>query len=367
MVVVGDKKKGADESMDGIIEYYNADVVTANDYYPFGMYQPGRGYNSGYKYRYGYNSKENDNEVKGEGNQQDYGMRIYDPRVGRFLSIDPLTGQYPELTPYQFASNTPIWGVDRDGLEIEPFQMLRAQQRIRENRAKMTPEELKKDNQLSLTIGIGVSALPVVIYAAPVATPIVTSSAVVSNTLTTAATATTSAAIWASRNPQLLKEGGDVVLGFLNPTAQDIDPSSSSDEIGRAINQGFRYVIKGLSFGDNFLSGIKRVTFAADEVKNLISTEENAQGGVEAIKKILTSGNKSEISRVWASDIITTTYNNKKYILNGHNRLKALSELGEGVPAEARVLEISTEEAMNSYKDVMEYIKKDQFNLKISE
>lgn len=36
----------------------------------------------------------------------------------RFLSTDPLTKKYPELTPYQFASNTPIQGIDLDGLEI---------------------------------------------------------------------------------------------------------------------------------------------------------------------------------------------------------------------------------------------------------
>ncbi|RDC58435.1 hypothetical protein DU508_00050 [Pedobacter chinensis] len=68
-------------------------------------------------YRYGFNGKENDNEVKGAGNQQDYGMRIYDGRIGRFLSVDPITASYPELTPYQFASNRPIDGVDLDGLE----------------------------------------------------------------------------------------------------------------------------------------------------------------------------------------------------------------------------------------------------------
>jgi hypothetical protein len=55
--------------------------------------------------------------VKGAGNQQDYGMRIYDPRLGRFLSVDPLTKTYPMLTPYQFASNTPIAAIDLDGLE----------------------------------------------------------------------------------------------------------------------------------------------------------------------------------------------------------------------------------------------------------
>lgn len=68
-------------------------------------------------YRYGFNGKENDNEVKGFGNQYDYGFRIYDPRIGRFLSVDPLTKSYPHFTPYQFASNNPILNVDLDGLE----------------------------------------------------------------------------------------------------------------------------------------------------------------------------------------------------------------------------------------------------------
>ena len=86
---------------------------------PFGMILPDRKYTSGSSYRYGFNGKENDNAVNGEGNQQDYGMRIYDPRLGRFLTMDPLTGKYPELTPYQFASNRPIDGIDLDGLEYK--------------------------------------------------------------------------------------------------------------------------------------------------------------------------------------------------------------------------------------------------------
>ncbi|MDO9184692.1 MAG: RHS repeat-associated core domain-containing protein [Bacteroidia bacterium] len=82
---------------------------------------PGRSFVGANGYRYGFNGKENDNEVKGNGNQQDYGMRIYDPRLGRFLSVDPITKKYPELTPYQFASNSPIWGVDWDGLELRIY------------------------------------------------------------------------------------------------------------------------------------------------------------------------------------------------------------------------------------------------------
>jgi RHS repeat-associated protein len=79
---------------------------------------PGRTYTtSGNGYRYGFNGKENDNEVKGQANQQDYGMRIYDGRLGKFLSVDPITKKYAGLTPYQFASNTPVAAIDLDGKE----------------------------------------------------------------------------------------------------------------------------------------------------------------------------------------------------------------------------------------------------------
>jgi len=92
------------------------DVKTQTDYFPYGMQREDRNDNVA-GYRYGYNGKENDNDVKGEGNQQDYGFRIYDPRVARFLSVDPLTKNYPWYTPYQFAGNTPIQAIDLDGLE----------------------------------------------------------------------------------------------------------------------------------------------------------------------------------------------------------------------------------------------------------
>jgi RHS repeat-associated protein len=74
---------------------------------------PGRKLSGGY--RYGFNGKENDNEVKGEGNSQDYGMRIYDPRLGRFLSVDPDFIENRDLSTYSFAANNPIRLIDVDG------------------------------------------------------------------------------------------------------------------------------------------------------------------------------------------------------------------------------------------------------------
>ena len=69
------------------------------------MSMPGRKFAATSDYRYGFNGKENDKDISEGG--QDYGMRIYDSRLGRFLSEDPLTEKYPMLTPYQFSSNTP--------------------------------------------------------------------------------------------------------------------------------------------------------------------------------------------------------------------------------------------------------------------
>ncbi|MFT3676823.1 MAG: RHS repeat-associated core domain-containing protein [Chitinophagaceae bacterium] len=105
---------------DDVVDYYLPQVLTANDYYPFGMLMPGRKFAEDDLYRYGFNGKENDNDVKGEGNQQDYGMRIYDPRLGRFLSVDPLTEDYPWYTPYQFAGNDVLRNIDLDGAEPSP-------------------------------------------------------------------------------------------------------------------------------------------------------------------------------------------------------------------------------------------------------
>jgi RHS repeat-associated protein len=87
-------------------------------YTTFGSSMPGRNYQSGNSYRYGFNGKENDRETvsTGEGTQ-DYGFRIYNPALGRFLSVDPLSQEYPWYTPYQFAGNKPIWAIDLDGLE----------------------------------------------------------------------------------------------------------------------------------------------------------------------------------------------------------------------------------------------------------
>lgn len=69
-------------------------------------------------YRFGFNGKEKDNDVYGNGNAMDFGARIYDPRVGRWMSVDPLYIEYLFLSPYQLVNNNPNWAKDPNGKEI---------------------------------------------------------------------------------------------------------------------------------------------------------------------------------------------------------------------------------------------------------
>ncbi len=76
---------------------------------------PGRVLVGATGYRYGFNGKENDNEVKGNGNQLDFGARIYDPRIGRFLSRDVYESNYPNMSSYAYGLNNPILLIDNNG------------------------------------------------------------------------------------------------------------------------------------------------------------------------------------------------------------------------------------------------------------
>jgi RHS repeat-associated protein len=63
---------------------------------------------------FGFNGKEKDNETYGDGNEYDYGARIYSPRL-KWLSVDRLTSKYPDLSPYVYAENNPLVMIDNGG------------------------------------------------------------------------------------------------------------------------------------------------------------------------------------------------------------------------------------------------------------
>ena len=115
----------ADADLDGSLDgFYTLDVKDWTDYYAFGSAKPNRKAPvTAESYRYGFNGMEKDDEVKGSGNSLDFGARTYDPRIGRFKSIDPLTHEFADMSPYAFAANNPIYYIDAQGLNpIHPSE-----------------------------------------------------------------------------------------------------------------------------------------------------------------------------------------------------------------------------------------------------
>lgn len=93
---------------------YIPDVISANDYSSFGAELENRKLNSENQL-YGFNGQRKENDMYGEGNAYDFGDRIQDPRLGRWLSVDPLQAKYPGESPYMFAGSNPILFKDPDG------------------------------------------------------------------------------------------------------------------------------------------------------------------------------------------------------------------------------------------------------------
>nr|WP_288837202.1 RHS repeat-associated core domain-containing protein [uncultured Flavobacterium sp.] len=87
-----------------------------SDYYPFGYQMQGRHTNDP-NYRYGYNGMEKNAEMYGEGNEYSTEFRQYDPRLGRWMSLDPLMADYPSMSPYVAFNDNPVYFVDPLGLE----------------------------------------------------------------------------------------------------------------------------------------------------------------------------------------------------------------------------------------------------------
>jgi RHS repeat-associated protein len=98
-------------------QYFEVDYQSFTDYYPFGMQMKERSFSSG-SYRFGFNGMEKDDDIKGDGNSLDFGSRVYDSRLGRWLSTDPLQTNYSELSPFNFCANNPIMFIDPDGERI---------------------------------------------------------------------------------------------------------------------------------------------------------------------------------------------------------------------------------------------------------
>lgn len=95
-------------------KYDFVEVENGNSYY-INVEQLPAGAQGSYKYRY--NSKEFQDELGL--NWYDYGWRNYDPAISRWVNTDPLAEQFPNMSPYAFCNNNPVYFIDPTGMATE--------------------------------------------------------------------------------------------------------------------------------------------------------------------------------------------------------------------------------------------------------
>lgn len=91
------------------VTHTQSSVVSGADYYPFGLAMEGREIKDE-PYRYGYQGQFSEKDVTT--GMQEFQLRMYDARIGRWLMPDPY-GQF--MNPYIGMGNSPLNNVDPDG------------------------------------------------------------------------------------------------------------------------------------------------------------------------------------------------------------------------------------------------------------
>jgi RHS repeat-associated protein len=99
----------------------NSEIVSAQDYYPYGEILRSYTLGSGANNKYLFTEKERDTET----NYDYFGARFYDSELGKWLQVDPLADKlvlsfvegYPGWSPYNYTFNNPLRFIDPDGRE----------------------------------------------------------------------------------------------------------------------------------------------------------------------------------------------------------------------------------------------------------
>lgn len=104
------------------IMHRHSEVIQSEDYYPFGLT-----FNSYHRE----NSTPNKWKFQGQEHVDDLGLnwdsfkwRNHQPDIGRFFNIDPLSDKYYYNSPYAFSENRVINGVELEGMEFVPIEVI---------------------------------------------------------------------------------------------------------------------------------------------------------------------------------------------------------------------------------------------------
>jgi RHS repeat-associated protein len=140
-VYVSNESPGSRVWMDDLtIAYHKSPIVQAEDYYPFGLSMSTTAYERG--------NDDYKGQVTADGTGlKDLGFRQYDPVLGRFHAVDPLSEIHMAQSQYHYADNNPVSNIDVLGLESEFAGTESGQGLLKGNRHTLDYDPLKRNRQ----------------------------------------------------------------------------------------------------------------------------------------------------------------------------------------------------------------------------